>query len=78
LYLSCVCSLPGGENSSNNRSILAAEPGGMAVKLERTYHSVADPDTEVAPDERVKGYKYGKTLVCLPPPQTASCLTETG
>lgn len=39
------------------------EGASMDVKLERTYHSITDPDTEVAPDEKVKGYKYGKTLV---------------
>ncbi len=35
----------------------------MGVALERTYHSISDPDQEIPSDQRVKGYKYGKTLV---------------
>jgi ATP-dependent DNA helicase 2 subunit 2 len=31
--------------------------------MERSYHSVDDLDNEVPPDEKVKGYKYGRTLV---------------
>lgn len=46
-----------------NPHFTAANPGSMNVKLERTYHSLADPDTEVPFEERIKAYKYGKTLV---------------
>jgi ATP-dependent DNA helicase 2 subunit 2 len=42
---------------------LAKSEGEMEVKQERSYHSILDPDTEVSIHERVKGYKYGKTLV---------------
>ncbi len=35
----------------------------MGVKLERTYQNPADPDTEVVAEERIKGFKYGKTPV---------------
>lgn len=41
----------------------AANPGNMNVVLERSYHSITEPDVEIPTDERVKGYKYGKTLV---------------
>jgi hypothetical protein len=41
----------------------ADNPSTTAVRLERTYHSLADPDLEVQRVEMVKGYKYGKTLV---------------
>lgn len=41
----------------------AAEPGTMGVRLERQYFNASDPDTEVAPEDRVKGYRYGKTIV---------------
>eukprot|EP01102_Stenamoeba_stenopodia_P012456 TRINITY_DN3947_c0_g2_i1.p1 TRINITY_DN3947_c0_g2~~TRINITY_DN3947_c0_g2_i1.p1 ORF type:complete len:754 (+),score=228.50 TRINITY_DN3947_c0_g2_i1:208-2469(+) len=33
------------------------------VLMQRTYHPIADPDEEIPEDERVKGYKYGRTLV---------------
>lgn len=42
---------------------LAANPASMGVKLERTYQNLADPDQEIAADDRVKAFRYGKTLV---------------
>jgi ATP-dependent DNA helicase 2 subunit 2 len=41
----------------------SANPGTMSVALERTYQSSTEPDSEVSATERVKGYRYGKTLV---------------
>lgn len=41
----------------------SAHPGTMQVVPERTYQSSTDPDNEVGAAERVKGYRYGKTLV---------------
>lgn len=42
---------------------IAATPGSMAVLLERTYHSITNPDEEIPSSERIKGYKYGKNWV---------------
>ncbi len=42
---------------------VAAQPGTMSVVQDRTYQSSTDPDVEVPANERVKGYRYGKTLV---------------
>jgi ATP-dependent DNA helicase 2 subunit 2 len=33
------------------------------VKLQRTYYSMADPDTPVLHEHQIKAYKYGKNLV---------------
>lgn len=44
-------------------NFIAATPGSMAVQLERTYHSVTNPDQEIPPNERIKGYRYGKNWV---------------
>ena len=41
----------------------AAAPNSMDIKMQRSYHSLADLDTDVAEEERVKGFKYGKSLV---------------
>lgn len=41
----------------------AANPGNMKVVKETTYHNINDPDNEVPSNEKIKGYKYGKTLV---------------
>jgi hypothetical protein len=35
----------------------------MGVIMEKNFQSIDDPDTQVGQDERVKGFKYGKTLV---------------
>eukprot|EP01094_Clydonella_sp_ATCC50884_P012155 TRINITY_DN2207_c0_g1_i1.p1 TRINITY_DN2207_c0_g1~~TRINITY_DN2207_c0_g1_i1.p1 ORF type:complete len:785 (-),score=247.92 TRINITY_DN2207_c0_g1_i1:306-2513(-) len=41
----------------------AGEDGDCEVKMDRIYVSLDDLDTEVPQEERVKGFKYGKTLV---------------
>eukprot|EP01027_Heterolobosea_sp_BB2_P011696 GEZU01017016.1.p1 GENE.GEZU01017016.1~~GEZU01017016.1.p1 ORF type:complete len:317 (+),score=61.01 GEZU01017016.1:129-1079(+) len=41
----------------------SAEPGKMEVKMERVYHSVDNPDEQVPPEKKIKGYKYGKSIV---------------
>jgi ATP-dependent DNA helicase 2 subunit 2 len=41
----------------------SANPGNMKVVKETTYHNINDPDNEVPSNEKIKGYKYGKTLV---------------
>eukprot|EP01114_Cavostelium_apophysatum_P020328 TRINITY_DN6786_c0_g1_i1.p1 TRINITY_DN6786_c0_g1~~TRINITY_DN6786_c0_g1_i1.p1 ORF type:complete len:724 (+),score=198.04 TRINITY_DN6786_c0_g1_i1:75-2246(+) len=41
----------------------SAQPRSMGVAIERTYSIVSEPDTEVGPDDRVKGYRYGRTIV---------------
>lgn len=38
-------------------------PGGKGVRVERAMVRVDKPDEEIGPDQRVRGYKYGKTLV---------------
>lgn len=38
-------------------------PTAARVKLQRTYYSVADPDTPVSDEHQIKAYKYGKNLV---------------
>jgi ATP-dependent DNA helicase 2 subunit 2 len=40
-----------------------APPTAARVKLQRTYYSVADPDTPVSDEHQIKAYKYGKNLV---------------
>jgi ATP-dependent DNA helicase 2 subunit 2 len=41
----------------------SANPDTMAVKPERSYHPMDDPDREVPFEQLSKGYRYGKTLV---------------
>lgn len=41
----------------------SANPDTLAVKSERTYHPLDDPDKEVEFANLSKGYRYGKTLV---------------
>ncbi len=41
----------------------AGNLGTMGVRLQRTYHSLLDPDEEIEFDQRLKAYKYGRTLV---------------
>lgn len=39
------------------------EEGGGQVKRDTTYRNPEDPDVELAPEEKVKGYKYGPQYV---------------
>eukprot|EP01112_Ceratiomyxa_fruticulosa_P013430 TRINITY_DN3779_c0_g1_i1.p1 TRINITY_DN3779_c0_g1~~TRINITY_DN3779_c0_g1_i1.p1 ORF type:complete len:745 (+),score=163.09 TRINITY_DN3779_c0_g1_i1:333-2567(+) len=41
----------------------SANPGTMVVKMERSYYSLADPDTEILFQDLVKGFRYGKGVV---------------
>ncbi|KAL5493773.1 hypothetical protein EMCRGX_G014997 [Ephydatia muelleri] len=41
----------------------SANPGTMAVKMQRSYHRMDEDETEVDPDDISKGYRYGKSLI---------------
>jgi ATP-dependent DNA helicase 2 subunit 2 len=57
--------------------MVAAEPASMDVSMQRTYHSIDDLDSDVPEGERVKGFKYGKTLVPISATDEASTKYES-
>eukprot|EP01006_Ploeotia_vitrea_P048337 TRINITY_DN67222_c3_g2_i1.p1 TRINITY_DN67222_c3_g2~~TRINITY_DN67222_c3_g2_i1.p1 ORF type:complete len:767 (+),score=83.61 TRINITY_DN67222_c3_g2_i1:52-2352(+) len=48
---------------SSGKAKEAGVDGENAVRMERTYFSVDDPDEEVDPDKKIKAYQYGKSWV---------------
>lgn len=47
-------------------SLVAADlenPTTTEVERQMTYHSIDDLDTALTPENKVKGYKYGKSIV---------------
>eukprot|EP01117_Protostelium_nocturnum_P014755 TRINITY_DN5645_c0_g1_i1.p1 TRINITY_DN5645_c0_g1~~TRINITY_DN5645_c0_g1_i1.p1 ORF type:complete len:726 (-),score=197.55 TRINITY_DN5645_c0_g1_i1:67-2244(-) len=44
-------------------SLESPHPGTMKAVTQRTYHTINDLDHTVEEEEKIKGYKYGKTLV---------------
>ncbi|KDO24367.1 hypothetical protein SPRG_10445 [Saprolegnia parasitica CBS 223.65] len=53
------------------------EPGVGKVKMDRLYHSQAKPDEEVAPEARIKAYKYGSEMIPFSTADQASLKLET-
>jgi hypothetical protein len=41
------------------------------VKTERTYRNPLNPDSEVPPQNLVKGYRYGRDIVVVAPADAA-------
>lgn len=53
----------GGAAACRRAAIGEGDEGGGQVKRDTTYRNPEDPDVELTPEEKVKGYKYGPQYV---------------